>query len=193
MVRLWVGGKGAAEKLHCFIFEPARVAIFRVASARDSPRDATRRSRMDGVMSCGDGYVGGWDFGNVRTARRPLIFSAVSVNPASLYRVSPNFSTKSISDPGPVIWSDPRNLKPSVRGSMPRSAMNLGTEAPPSALAMMSSRSPRPISPMTSSSSEVAEQRSADLAARRVERVALAGATARAERTRGLKVKAAIL
>jgi len=148
---------------------------------------------MDGVMPCGDGYVGGWDFGNVRTARRPLIFSAVSVNPASLYRVSPNFSTKSISDPGPVIWSDPRNLKPSVRGSMPRSAMNLGTEAPPSALAMMSSRSPRPISPMTSSSSEVAEQRSADLAARRVERVALAGATARAERTRGLKVKAAIL
>ena len=131
--------------------------------------------------------------GHVRTARRPLIFSAVSVNPASLYRVSPNFSTKSISEPGPVIWSDPRNLKPSVRGSMPRSAMNLGTEAPPSALAMMSSRSPRPISPMTSSSSEVAEQRSADLAARRVERVALAGATARAERTRGLKVKAAIL
>ena len=76
---------------------------------------------------------------------------------------------------------------------MPRSAMNLGTEAPPSALAMMSSRSPRPISPMTSSSSEVAEQRSARLAARRVARVALAGATARAERTRGLKVKAAIV
>jgi hypothetical protein len=60
--------------------------------------------------------------GRGRTASRPLMSSAVGVKPASRYSVSPYFSTKSISEPGPVIWSDPRNLKASVRGSMPRSA-----------------------------------------------------------------------
>ena len=36
-------------------------------------------------------------------ARRPLIFSAVSVKPASRYSVSPYFSTNRSSEPWPVI------------------------------------------------------------------------------------------
>ena len=36
-------------------------------------------------------------------ARRPLIFSAVSVKPASRYSVSPYFSTNKSSEPWPVI------------------------------------------------------------------------------------------